>query len=194
MRWWRLFSWLQAFVAPFVVAHRGTFWHDTVALVIPPSEVPIDISYIPDPEYKSMVIGLTFGTPHEYDPSTGTVGPEIISTDAGVYHSTRDWMDWHWDPFVESILKTNPYPQLLWASREKPYHLRVINRTGKYIWAEVTFWVIKFPKRIPCPFWGECDPEDLFRRYMDGVVKLFTAISALGEAGVLKALEALSKI
>jgi len=88
-----MFSLLQAFVAPFVISFGGSFFHDTIEMVIPPTEVPIDISYIPDPTYKVLVIGLTFGTPREFDPDTGTIGPEIISTDVGVYHGEPGYMD-----------------------------------------------------------------------------------------------------
>ena len=188
-----MFSWMQSFVAPFVAAFGGTFWHDTIELVIPPTEVPIDISYVPDPKFKTLIIGLTFGTPREYDPATGTIGPEIVSSDVGIWHRASGWMDWHWDPFVESILKTNPYPQLGWVSSDRPYELRVVNNTGGYIWAEATFWVVKFPEKIYCPIWGECDPEDLFKRYMSGVTYLFTVFSAFGAERMLSALRAISK-
>ena len=184
-----MFSWFQTFVTPFVIAFGGEFWHDTVALVIPPTDTPIDISYIPDPNYKSMVIGLTFGDAYEYDPTTDTIGPEIYSTDVGIKHSTRDYMAWHWDPFVKSILKTNPYPQLLWASKERPYRLRVLNYRTGFVWSEATFWVIKFPRKVACPIWGECDPEDLFRRYMEGVCKFFIAISKIPIENLLRLLE-----
>lgn len=167
-----MFSWLQTFVAPFVSAFKGMFWHDTIVMVIPPTDIPIDISYVPDPNYKALIIGLTFGVPREYDVTTGEIGAEILSDDVGIYHATENYMDWHWDPFVESILKTNPYPQLLWASKERPYILRVVNKTGKYIWTEVTFWAIKFPARIHCPIYGECDPEELFNKYMKSITSI----------------------
>jgi len=186
-----MFSLLQAFVAPFVISFGGSFFHDTIEMVIPPTEVPIDISYIPDPTYKVLVIGLTFGTPREFDPDTGTIGPEIISTDVGVYHGEPGYMDWHWDPLVESIIKTNPYPQLLWSSKERPYELRIINKTGKYIWSEMTFWAVKFPKKVSCPLHGECDPEELFKRYMRGVASLFIATSEVGAAKLADVMERL---
>ena len=99
-----VFGWMQSFVAPFVTAYKGMFWHDTIEMIIPPSDVPIDISYIPDPKYKSLIIGLTFGTPREFDISTGAIGPEVYSTDVGIFHSTEGYMDWHWDPCVELSL------------------------------------------------------------------------------------------
>ena len=176
-----MFSWLQTFVAPFVVAFGGKFMHDTVAMVLPPTVTPIDISYVPDPDVKSLIIGVTFGTPREYDPYTGEVGAEILSDDVGLYHATFGWMEWHWDPFVESILKTNPYPQLLWVSRDKQYVMKMVNNTGKFIWLEGTFWYIKFPKTIKCPFYGTCDPEDLFIKYMRGITFLFTGIDYFAE-------------
>jgi len=187
------FSWLQTFIAPFVAAFKGMFWHDTIALIIPPTEVPIDISYIPDPEFKALIIGLTFGTPREYDPATGTIGSEFYTTDVGIWHSTPGYMDWHWDPFVESIIKTNPYPQLLWASRERPYYLRVVNRTAKHIWVEATFWAIKFPRTVPCPVWGVCDPEDLFLKYMQGVTGVFVAASKVGPEKMIEVMERLAE-
>jgi len=149
-------------------------------MIIPPTDVPIDILYVPDPNVKTLIVGLTFGTPREYDPDTGTVGPEVLSPDIGVYHSQEGYMLWHWDPFVESILNTNPYPQLLWSSRERPYELRAVNRTGKYVYVDATFWLIKFPKAIYCPIYGECDPEDLFRKYMAGVTNLLIALEKVG--------------
>lgn len=189
-----MFSLLQAFVAPFVISFGGSFWHDTIEMVIPPTDVPIDISYVPDENFKSLIIGLTFGKVREFDPATGTIGPEVLSTDVGVYHKQEGYMDWHWDPFVESILKTNPYPQLLWSSRERPYELRVINKTGKYIWSEITFWAVKFPKKVSCPLHGECDPEELFKRYMQGVASLFIATSEVGAAKLADVLENLHLI
>jgi hypothetical protein len=189
-----MFSLLQTFVAPFVISFGGSFWHDTTEVIIPPTDVPIDISYVPDPTYKALIIGLTFGTPREYDPATGTIGPEIISTDVGVYHAEPGYMDWHWDPFVESILKTNPYPQLLWVSRERPYELRVVNNTGKYIWSEVTFWAVKFPKKVFCPLYGECDPEELFKRYMQGVASLFIAMNEVGPVKLSDVIERLHEL
>ena len=183
-----MFAWMQAFVAPFVSAFGGEFWHDTIVMVIPPTEIPIDISYVPDPNVKSLVIGLTFGTPMEYDPSTGDIGPEILSPDAGVYHRQVGYMKWHWDPLVESILKTNPYPQLLWSSTERPYELRVVNMTGKHIWMDMTFWVIKFPKRIKCPVHGECDPEELFKEYMRGITSTIIALSGIGAEKLMEIL------
>ena len=188
-----MFSWLQAFVAPFVIAHGGSFWHDTIALVIPPTEIPIDISYVPDPKFKSLIIGLTFGTPREYDPSTGTIGPELVSTDVGIYHAQASYMDWHWDPFVESILRTNPYPQLLWSSHERPYQLRIVNYTSNYVWVEATFWVIKFPRKVHCPIYGECDPEDLFKKYMSGITKLFVAINEVEATSLAKSFIAMAQ-
>ena len=171
-----MFAWMQTLVAPFVIACKGRFYHDTITMVIPPTEAPIDISYIPDPKFKTLVIGLTFGTPMEYDPDTGTVGPEILTADAGVYHSAPDYMDLHWDPFVESILKTNPYPQLLWSSTEKPYFLRIVNRTDKYIWCDVTFWIIKFPRTVDHPVYGSGDPEEIFRKYMEDVLAVLAML------------------
>ena len=167
-----MFSWMQSFIAPFVSAVGGMFWHDSITLVLGPTSIPIDISYLPDPKFKSLIIGLTFGDVYEYDPDTGTIGPEILSPDIGVYHACKGWMDWHWDPFVKSILRTNPYPQLGWCSRENPYILRIVNNTDKYIWSDITFWVIKFPIRVR--FLGrEWDPEDLFNRYMRYVMTLY---------------------
>jgi len=109
------------------------------------------------------------------------------------HNSTSGYMDWHWDPFVESILKTNPYPQLLWASKEKPYYLRVVNKTNKYVHVEATFWAIKFPKTVPCPIYGECDPEDLFAKYMQGVTELLIASNKVGPVKIAETLEKLAE-
>lgn len=182
-----MFSLLQAFVSPFVIAFGGTFWHDTIEMIIPPTNAPIDVSYVPDPNFKSLIIGLTFGTPREYDPATGEVGAEILSSDVGVYHAEMGYIDWHWDSFVESILKTNPYPQLLWASNENPYQVRIVNNTGKYIWSEVTFWAVKFPKKVVCPLYGDCDPEFLFKEYMKGIASFFLAMNKVGVINIAKA-------
>ncbi|RLG82536.1 MAG: hypothetical protein DRO09_00130 [Thermoprotei archaeon] len=179
-----MFSWLSAFVAPFVAALGGEFWHSTMTLVIPPTPAPIDVSYIPDPDSKCLVIGLTFGDAYEYDPDTGTIGPEIYTPSAGVYHSCRGWMAWHWDPFVKSILMTNPYPQLGWCSSESPYMLRIVNGTDKYIWCDVTFWLVKFPLTVHL-YGRDYDPEQLFKAYMESVVAYFCeAGKALGERGL----------
>ena len=183
-----MFSLMQAFVAPFVMSFGGEFWHDTMEMVIPPTDTPIDISYVPDPYTKSLVIGVTFGRPREYDPYTGTIGPEILGTGVGLYHSTKGYMAWHWDPFVESIINTNPYPQLLWTSKDRPYLMRIVNNTGKYVWCDATFWLIRFPRRIPCPLYGECDPEELFKKYMQGVTSLMIALSGIGAEELIRIL------
>ena len=159
-------------VVAFVEAVGGVFWHDTLIYIIPPTVGnPIYATYVPAPDTKVMVIGLTFGRPREYDPSTDTIGPEILSGDIGVWHATRERMDWHWDPMVESIIENRPYPQLIWCDASKPYELLIVNDTDKTVWLDVTFWVIRFPKRVWCPvFERYCDPEELWEAYMKGIV------------------------
>jgi len=100
-------------------------------------------------------------------------------------------MEWYWDPFVESlgVGARFVYPQLLWSSKEKPYELRIVNKTDKYIWIDATFWLIKFPKTVPCPLYGECDPEDLFQKYMSGVAALLIALNHVGVTKVVDLLE-----
>ena len=169
-----VFSWFQTFVLPFIVAFKGRFWHDTVIMVIPPTEEPIDVSYVPDEYTKSLIIGLSFGIPRVYDVETGEIGGEVITPNAGIYHKNEPWMEMHWDPFVESILMMRPYPQLGFSSKKKPYILRIINQTGQYLWTEVTFWVVKFPVKIEYPTHETAfDPEELFYMYMRSIVDYF---------------------
>lgn len=167
--------------------------HNTISLVIPPTKIPIDVSYIPDPNFKCLIIGLTFGKVYEFNIETEEIGPEIQTVYAGIWHAQEGYMDWHWDPFVESILKTNPYPQLVWSSRDRPYELRIVNKTDKYLWCEATFWVVKFPRRVYCPIYGECDPEDLFRRYMQGICTFFLAMNMVGIENIMKVIEKITQ-
>ena len=183
-----MFGWLQAFVEPFVEALGGVFWHDTDLLIIPPTTTPIYATYVPEPRTKALIIGVTFGTPREYDPSTGTFGAEIESMDIGFWHATRGKMDWHWDPLVKSILMTNPYPQLIWCDASKPYELLIVNNTSTTVAIDATFWIIRFPKRVWCPVLERyCDPEELWNRYMSGIVQYFVRQAVEGERQVGRA-------
>jgi len=179
------FSWFQAFIYPFVVFAKGQFAHDTIAMVIPPrSQMPpegyIDVSYVPSRDRKALIIGLKFGKARQFDSETGTIGQEIIATDIGVWHATPGYMVWHWDPFVESIIELPVYPQAFFVSTEKPYILRIVNNRDIYVWGDATFYYIEFPKTIYCPLYGSCDPEELFYKYMSGVVALFVAANHVG--------------
>jgi hypothetical protein len=172
------FSWFAEPVVEFAAAFRGVFWHDTWAVVVPPLPHPFDMNYVPSKDFKTLVIGLTFGRVLVLDPSTNTwrepTPTEYAAklTRVGVYHRCAEWMDWHWDPFVNSLGIDGRfvYPQLGFASASKPYELRVVNPTDLIVFADATFWVIKFPNEIDCPIWGgergKCDVEELFWRYM----------------------------
>jgi len=158
-------------VTAFVEDVGGLFWHYTIGLAIPPTTTPIYATYVPDPKTKALIIGLTFGDVYEYDPVTRTFGPEVRNVDIGVYHSCAQKMEWHWDPFVKSILFVMPYPQLIWCDASRPYEILIVNRTDKCVWADATFWMIKFPRRVLCPVLGTyCDPEELWKYYMKGIV------------------------
>ncbi|RLI46537.1 hypothetical protein DRO69_02835 [Candidatus Bathyarchaeota archaeon] len=115
----------------------------------------------------------------EYDGEVIDIETETHNFVAGRYpfithNSTRGKMDWHWDPFVKSILMTNPYPQLIWCDASKPYELLIVNNTSTTVAIDVTFWVIRFPKRTWCPVLGRyCDPEELWNKYMNGIVEFF---------------------
>jgi len=172
------FSWFIDAVAEFTVAFHGVFWHDTWSVVVPPLSQPFDLNYVPSKDFKVLVIGLTFGKILVLDPSTNTwrePTPTEYATKLskiGVYHRCSDWMDWHWDPFVNSLGVDGRfiYPQLGFASASNPYELRIVNPTDLIVYSDVTFWVIKFPNEIDCPIWGnekgKCDVEELFRKYM----------------------------
>ncbi len=170
-------------VAEFTVAFKGVFWHDTVAMAIPPLPHPIDISYIPSKEYKTLIIGLTFGKPLVYDYAIGEwrepTPTEYIEklTRIGVFHRCSDWMDWHWDPLVDSLGMSGKfiYPQLGFATASKPYELRLVNNTDLTVFLDATFWVLKFPVEVECPIWAPqgktmCDVEELFWIYMKSKV------------------------
>jgi len=175
-----MFSWFVPEVAAFVKANGGLFWHDTIVMLIPPlGDRFIDISYIPARDRKSLIIGLTFGKDDLliYDPVTGTYRrpntddmPKLASV--GIWHRCVPWMDWHWDPFVDSLLGVGVYPQLGFASPEKPYELRVVNKTDLFVWANVTFWAINFPYQSICPITGErIDIEECYDKFMELVYK-----------------------
>ena len=170
-------------VVAFVDTVGGLFWHDTLVYVIPPTAgTPIYATYIPDPATKVLVIGLTFGDVLEYDPATGEFGPEIRSHKIGIWHACKGRMMWHWDPALKSIFMTNPYPQLLWCDVGKPYELLIVNDTDKTVWMDVTFWVVRFPKRVWCPVLNRyCDPEELWNAYMKGIVVDYVRKGVEGE-------------
>jgi len=65
--------------------------------------------------------------------------------------------------------------------------VRIVNNTGKYIWSEVTFWAVKFPKKVVCPLYGDCDPEFLFKEYMKGIANFFLAMNKVGVINIAKA-------
>ena len=173
-----MFSWLQTFIYPFTIVAKGMFNHDTVAMVIPdkdhiPPEGYIDVTYIPVKGKKSLIIGLKLGRSREYNPATGLTGPEILTFDAGIWHSTPDYMVWHWDPLVESIIELPVYPQAFFVSTEKPYYLRLVNNTDKYIWIDATFYYIEFPRAVRI-LGRSVDVEDAFHTYMNGIIELAT--------------------
>jgi len=172
------FSWFVEPVTEFAAAFKGVFWHDTISLVIPPLPKPFDVYYVPSKDFKSLIVGLTFGralvldvatnawrepTPNEYVDKL----PKI-----GVFHRCVDWMDWHWDPLVDSLGIGGKfvYPQLGFATYEKPYELRLVNPTDLIVFMDATFWVVRFPREVECPIWGDekavCDVEELFWRFM----------------------------
>ena len=173
------FSWLLDTVAEFTVAFKGVFWHDTWAMAIPPLPHPVDLTYVPSKEFKTLIIGLTFGNVLVYDDVLGDwrepTPSEYVEKlpKVGIYHRCGDWMEWHWDPLVNSLGVDGRfvYPQLGFAGSEKPYELRVVNNTDLTVFCDATFWVIRFPNEVECPMWAEaegakCDVEELFWRYM----------------------------
>ena len=173
------FAWILGPVAEFATAFRGVFWHDTWAMVIPPLPHPLDLSYVPSKDFKTLIVGLTFGKVLVWDEAAGawreptpTEYAEKL-TRVGIYHRCGDWMDWHWDPLIGSIGMDGRfvYPQLGFATIHKPYELRAVNPTDLTVFIDATFWVIRFPNEVECPVWAEapgakCDVEELFWRYM----------------------------
>lgn len=184
------FSWLIDAVVEFAVAFRGVFLHDTWALVVPPLSQPFDAVYVPR-DFKALVIGLTFGKVLVLDPSTNTwrepTPTEYVTklSRVGVYHRCGDWMEWHWDPIVDSIGVDGRfvYPQLGFVSTSKPYELRIANPTDLTIFIDVTFWMIRLPSDVECPLWGDskgkCDVEELFWRYMESRVMYYMAMGKM---------------
>ena len=172
------FSWFAEPIVEFATAFGGMFWHDTWAMVIPPLPSPIDMSYVPSKDFKTLVVGLTFGKVLVLDTATGRWDeptPDEYATKLpkiGIFHRCVEWMDWHWDPLVNSLGFDGRfvYPQLGFATYSKPYELRVVNPTDLTVFCDVTFWVIKFPNEVECAIWGDerrkCDVEELFWRYM----------------------------
>lgn len=186
------FSWFIDKVAAFAVAFGGRFWHDTLAMIIPPLPSPIDVSYVPSKDFKTLVIGLTFGDVLIYEPDKNAfrrpTDNEIpLLKNAGVYHRSEPWMEWHWDPFVKSIVGFGVYPQLGFSTVERPYELRLVNRTPFFLYTDATFWLIKFPNEVYCPIYNtRCDVEFLFKKYMEGVVRLHVFYNKLLEETIKK--------
>lgn len=188
-------------IAAFVEAVGGRFWHDTMAMVLPPLPFPIDISYVPSKDFKTLIIGLTFGDVLIYEPDTHRfrrpTDDEIpMLNNVGIYHRSEPWMDWHWDPAVKSIIGIGVYPQLGFASKDRPYELRIVNKTPLYVYMDATFWLVKFPNEVYCPIYGEgekCDVEFLFKRYMQGIVKAYVLCNRLVDE-VLKKPEDVDKL
>jgi len=171
------FSWFIDSVTEFAVSFNGVFWHDTWSITLPPLSKPIDLYYVPSKDFKALIIGLTFGKVLILDQATGkwnepTPNEYIKLSNVGVFHRCGEWMEWHWDPLVNSLGVDGRfiYPQLGFATPSKPYELRVINNTDLIIFTDVTFWVIRFPNEVECPIWGDekkkCDVEDLFWKFM----------------------------
>lgn len=184
------FSWFIDKVAAFATAFEGKFWHDTLVMIIPPLSQPIDVTYVPSKDLKTLIIGLTFGDILIYEPDTNTyrrpTDNEIpLLKDAGIYHRSEPWMEWHWDPLVKSISSFGVYPQLGFTTVDRPYELRIVNRTPFFIYTDATFWLIKFPNEVYCPIYGEenvkCDVEFLFKKYMEGIVRLHVFYNKLIE-------------
>jgi hypothetical protein len=173
------FSWLTEAVAEFTAAFKGVFWHDTWAMAIPPLPAPFDLLYTPSKEFKTLIIGLTFGDVKVFDAGTGAWRDPTSNEYAnklpkiGIFHRCGEWMDWHWDPLVHSLGVDGRfvYPQLGFASVTKPYELRVVNKTDLTVFTDATFWVIRFPNEVDCPIWAPegkttCDVEEIFWRFM----------------------------
>ena len=166
------FSWFVDAVAEFAIAFNGVFWHDTWAVVVPPLPTPIDLLYVPSPDFKALVVGLTFGKVLVLDHRLGewrepTPDEYIELSKVGVYHRCGEWMEWHWDPAVASlgIGGRFVYPQLGFVSRSNPYELRLVNRSSLTVFMDVTFWVIRFPNEVEV-MGRRYDIEELFKAYM----------------------------
>lgn len=131
---------------PFIRKFRGHLWHDTIELIIPPLPRPVIVEYYASPDKPAIIFALYPGNAHEYDPATGTVGPEIRTMDAGFYHYHEGWMKRHVDPLVESFLSERPYQFVGYLKPGKPHVLEMYNRTDKFIWFDVTIWVAEFER------------------------------------------------
>jgi len=159
-----MFGNLQAFVLPFIVSNGATVSSDTIGAIVPTTNIPVSVDYVPSEEYKTLIFGVSFGTPREYDTVTGTIGPEVFSTDIGVYITIPGYVDWHWIPLVDQTVNT-VHPIVGWVTNKNPLSFRLINDASTTVWFSLTFWLARFPRSV------DGDPEEKFREYMSKIVE-----------------------
>jgi len=136
---------------PLIKKFNMQFWHDTMAMIIPPKFQEM-ISYEPPKGRAYLIFAITFGRPRRYDPSTGTVGDVISTVDVGIWHASK-WMKWHWDPLVESIYEI-VYPQHVLVRHGEPYWMEIYNKTEDlFVYMDATIWLYEFEEK----YFGEVE-------------------------------------
>lgn len=160
-----------------MVKFNGMLYHDPIVLVIPPlGNLETDFPYYPPTDKPCLLFFLQPGGCKEYDPSTGAIGAELRTVDAGFRHWHTGYMKYHTDPFLEHFLRHNPYQFVGWVVPGKPHWLRVFNRTNKYIWFDCTVWLAEFPSFRVILGGEEVELEEAFRTYLSGYFDFFYKI------------------
>ena len=128
---------------PFIRRFKGTLRFNTLVLIAPPLPHPIRVEYYASDKPAVAYMFYT-GRAYEYDPATGSLGPEVRTTQAGVTHRIGGWVagraypvDSLWDKGFELVAYIKP---------GRPHVIEAFNRTGKYIWFDFMVWFAEFER------------------------------------------------
>jgi hypothetical protein len=138
------------------------FYHVTQLVILPP-RTDILLQWTPAEDgVVQIIFAITFGTPRDF-----TTGETVYTTEIGFWHRGRG-MKYHWDPLVESIVKT-VYPHVTPATKREPFEIRFYNYTNRVVMMDVSVWVFEYH-------------EDDYRRFLSmvrGFSKLLRLVDAL---------------
>jgi hypothetical protein len=123
--------------------------HNTQLIILPPY-TDVLLQWAPaEDNVVQLIFALTFGTPRDF-----YTGETVYTTEAGFWHRGRG-MKYHWDPLVESIMKT-VYPHVTPATKREPFEIRLYNYTSRVLAMDVSVWVFEYH-------------EDDYRRFLSMV-------------------------
>jgi len=134
---------MLSLLIPFIRRFRGTLGFTTVTLIAPPLPHPIRVEYYAS-EKPTISYMFYTGEAYEYDPATGSVGPEVRTTLAGLTHRIGGWIAGRAYP-VNSLLNKG-FELVAYTKPGKPHVIEAFNRTDKYIWFDFTVWFAEFER------------------------------------------------